>query len=75
MISLYQRRPTRGPHVALQALFCGPYSSSKNRPFKGKSTNSMKLSENLALNESIFKKCGPRPHLGWPTLVYMIFDQ
>jgi hypothetical protein len=56
-------------HVALQALFCGPSTSAKNRQFKGKSTNSMKLSENLALNESFFKKCGPWPHLDWPTLI------
>jgi cytochrome c551/c552 len=45
--------------VAVEALFCGPSTSSINQQFRGKSTNSLKLSKNLALNESIFKKCGP----------------
>jgi hypothetical protein len=58
----------RGPHAALGSLSCGPSTLSRNRPFKEKSSKSLKFSENLALHESIFLKCGPWPHLGWPTL-------
>ncbi len=61
---LVQRRSTRD----LEALFCGPFNSSKNRQFWWKSPNSLKLSKNLALNEYILRKCGPWSHLGWPTL-------
>jgi hypothetical protein len=39
----------RGPNAALEAVFCGPSTFSRNRPFREKSTKSLKFSENVAL--------------------------
>jgi hypothetical protein len=44
-----------GQPAALEALFCGPLTFSRNRKFRGKSTKSLKLSEKLALMNQFFE--------------------
>jgi hypothetical protein len=58
----------RGPHVALEALQCGPSTDSKKRYFGRKPIGSLEKIQILALKRAIFQKCGPRTDLGWPWL-------
>jgi hypothetical protein len=46
--------------------------SLKNRYFGAKSIRSLKKVQILALEMTIFQKCGPRADLGWPWLIYTI---
>jgi hypothetical protein len=62
----------RGPHVALEALQCGPSTDSEKRYFGAKSIRSLEKVQILALKMAIFQKCGPRADLGWPSLYYTI---
>ncbi len=58
MICISHGQPAaRGPHVALEALQCGPSKASEKRYFRAKSIRSLEI---LA----IFQKCGPRVDLG-----------
>jgi hypothetical protein len=54
--------------VALEALQCGPSKDSEKRYFGAKSITSLEKKQILALKMAIFRKCGPRPDLGWPWL-------
>jgi hypothetical protein len=42
--------------------------SLNNRYFRAKSIRSLEKVQILALNVTIFQKCGPRVDLGWPWL-------
>ncbi len=57
-------QPTaRGSHVALEALFCGPSTFSRNRPFREKSR------EIWPFMSLFFENAALGLILGWPTLV------
>jgi hypothetical protein len=66
--NLHQRRPTRGLRGFFSAVFSLPV---KIENLGENSTKSLKLSKSLAHYELILCKCGPWPHLGWPTLTYI----